>query len=136
MTTLYNILLVTTGLSQREASVFHGVRPDTVKSWSAGRNPAPDGAIDELADLITKMASAVDAALDAAEAQEQTAEAIELGLASDDHEAQSLGWPTASVHRVVIGRIAAELHYSGRKVSVVPRGSTIATAAASDIHEL
>lgn len=48
MKTLYAACLSRLGLSQTEAAALHGVRLDTVKSWSAGRNRVPDGAWDEL----------------------------------------------------------------------------------------
>lgn len=48
MKTLYSACLARLGLSQSEAATLHGVRLDTVKSWSAGRNPVPDGAWDDL----------------------------------------------------------------------------------------
>lgn len=48
MKTLYAACLSRLGLSQPEAASLHGVRLDTVKSWSAGRNRVPQGAWDEL----------------------------------------------------------------------------------------
>ncbi|NBC37381.1 hypothetical protein GTZ99_12550 [Novosphingobium sp. FSY-8] len=48
MRTLYAACLSRLGLSQAEAATLHGVRLDTVKSWSAGRNPVPQGAWDQL----------------------------------------------------------------------------------------
>lgn len=48
MKTLYAACLSRLGLSQSEAAALHKVRLDTVKSWSAGRNPVPAGAWDEL----------------------------------------------------------------------------------------
>lgn len=48
MKTLYAACLARLGLSQAGAAAVHGVRLDTVKSWSAGRNRVPDGAWDEL----------------------------------------------------------------------------------------
>lgn len=45
---LYAACLARLGLSQAEAAALHGVRLDTVKSWSAGRNPVPIGAWSEL----------------------------------------------------------------------------------------
>ncbi len=137
MKTLYSILLSASGLSQREAAIFHGARLDTVKSWSAGRNAAPAGAIQELVDLIDRMMTAVDAGVEQMEkmqAQHPVTGEIELGLCSDDHEAQSLGWPSASVHSRVIGLLAAEAIAAGHAVKTVPRGSTVATAAAIDAH--
>lgn len=48
MKTLYAACLSRLGLSQSEAAALHGVRIDTVKSWSSGRNNVPQGAWDEL----------------------------------------------------------------------------------------
>lgn len=48
MKTLYAACLTRLGLSQSEAAKLHGVRLDTVKSWSSGRNPAPHGVWDDL----------------------------------------------------------------------------------------
>ena len=48
MKTLYAACLSRLGLSQAQAAALHSVRLDTVKSWSAGRNPVPEGAWAEL----------------------------------------------------------------------------------------
>lgn len=48
MKTLYAFCLSRLGLSQAGAAALHGVRVDTVKSWSSGRNAVPDGAWDDL----------------------------------------------------------------------------------------
>ena len=48
------------GLSHREAATFLNVRPDTVHSWSNGRNPVPDGVWSQLGDLYEQMVTAAD----------------------------------------------------------------------------
>lgn len=48
MTTLFSAVLSRLGLSQSEAAELLGVRPDTVKSWAAGRRNVPPGVWDEL----------------------------------------------------------------------------------------
>lgn len=48
MKTLYAACLSRLGLSLTGAARLHNVRLDTVKSWSSGRNPVPQGAWDEL----------------------------------------------------------------------------------------
>lgn len=104
--TTYNALINASGLSLREAAAFHNVRPDTVKSWSSGRNGVPDGAVDEIYDLVARQ---LRAAREGAKmikdivARQGCHEDIELGLASDDYEAQGFGWPTVSAHKVVLG---------------------------------
>lgn len=50
------------GLSQQEAAAFFDVRLDTVKSWSANRNPVPDGVWQMLADLWRRIEDAADTA--------------------------------------------------------------------------
>lgn len=130
MTTTYALLLDRCGMSQREAAAFHGVRPDTVKSWAAARRAAPDGVIAELRVLYARIERA--AAEGVKTIKTQRATEVDLGLASDDHEARSLGWPCVGAHAAVLGLVAAR---SSAAVSVVPRGSTPATAAAADVHE-
>lgn len=44
MRTLYAACLSRLGLSQTEAAALHGVRIDTIKSWSSGRSKVPHGA--------------------------------------------------------------------------------------------
>lgn len=69
--------------------------------------------------------------LSAIAAQGSLPEQIELGCATDDHEAQSIGWPTASAQMAMTGRLLGKLDPEHRAlVKVVPRGSTPATAAA------
>lgn len=111
--TPYRLLLSLSGLSQAEAADFHGVRLDTVKSWSAGRNRAPEGAISEVRDLIAKQARAADAAL--AKYREMVAEhgapeAIDL-------TADALGgWPDGA-ERMALARVVAGLP-AGQAVEV------------------
>ena len=108
------------------------VRLDTVKSWSIGRNPAPDGVLDELRELAARIERAVDEALSLIRGANPPPDDVEIGVASDNHEAQSLGWPCVGAHREVAARVAAGSPYP---VVIVPRGSTPATAAAIDAHE-
>lgn len=130
MTTAYALLLDRCGISQREAAAFHGVRLDTVKSWSAGRNAAPAGVVAELRGLYAQIETAATEAIKLAKKQQPTA--LELGLASDDHEAQSLGWPCVGAQAAAFGLIAARIAIP---VVIVPRGSALASAAAADEHE-
>lgn len=58
-------------------------------------------------------------------------EDIEISLSTDDHEAQGLGWPTASAHAAVIRRLIEIAPDDIRaRIKIVPRGSTLGTAAA------
>jgi hypothetical protein len=60
---------------------------------------------------------------------------IDLGLASDDAEAQSIGWPCIGAQCASLGLVVSRGMARGYRFRVSPRGSTVATAAASDAHE-
>jgi hypothetical protein len=131
--TPYALLRELCGLSIREAAAFHGVREDTVYSWSAGRRTAPAGAMSELRDLAALIEQAADRWLSAMEAPNvQEAREIEIGYPADDHEAQTLGFPCVGAWRAAAGRMIAE---TDLPMKLVPRGSTIATAGAIAARE-
>lgn len=85
----------------------------------------------ELAALIVKQGEAADQVDDLVASRSEQPEIIELGVASDDHEAQTLGWPTATAHAMTLAIVAARLIGDGLTVEIVPRGSTVATAGAA-----
>ena len=116
------------GLSQREAAQFLGVSIDSMKSWESGRRQVPAGVLREFRHLAQQQQRAAEEAL-AAWDESGRPDVIELGLASDDYEAQSLGWPCVGAQLAAFRRLW-ELLPDGVQVSIVPRGSTIATAAA------
>jgi hypothetical protein len=124
--TAYALLLQVCGLSHREAADFHDVRLDTVKSWSTGRNRAPDGALAELAELAARIDEAAD---EAVETIHRTAEAhgfpgvVDLGLAADDDEARLIGWPCVGAHRAVLAMTVARGMAEGLQFRIVPRGA-------------
>jgi hypothetical protein len=133
MASIFSLLADRCGLSHREAAELHGVRLDTVKSWSAGRNRAPDGVIAELRNLYASIERAAAEAGEIIRSKAPPDAPIELGLSADDYEARLLGWPCVGAHAAVLGIIAAHVL---RPVVIVPRGSTAATAAAADAHGL
>ena len=132
MLTLYSLLISVSGLSQKEAARFHGVRPDTVKSWSAGRNAAPEGALSEIKNLIRLQRRAADEMVKLIKSKKM--DEVELGLASDDYEAQQqpLGWPCVSAQAQVFGMVAGMVDI---KIKIVPRGSTLGSSLAIEQHE-
>ncbi len=142
MTTVFSLLSQVCGLSHREVAGFLGTRIDTVKSWSSGRNRAPVRVLDDLAGLAARIDKAADEALAEIEVlteiavRETGAEPadIELGIATDDHEAQTLGWPCVGAHRAVLALVVARGMGEARRFKVVPRGTTVATAAAAEAH--
>lgn len=129
--TPFSLLCGVCGLSHREAANLLKVRIDTVKSWSSGRNPTPDGALADLRALARRIDRAATEAL--ALIAEQRPPEIELGYAVDDHEAQSLGWPCVGAQAAALGRIVAGVP-DGARVSLAPRGTSGGTAAAADAH--
>ena len=129
--TPYRLILSLAGLSQADAATLHQVRLDTVKSWCAGRNRAPAGVIAELRTLYAQQTAAAAEALQMFTEHPEAGQ-IELGYAVDDAEAQSMGWPCASAQWASLGMIAAG---TDRQITMVPRGTTVATAAAADARE-
>lgn len=133
--TPFGILASLAGLSHREAALVCGVRLDTVKSWSSGRNRAAAGAIDDLRALIARQErSAAEAVAQIAHlAQSHGApDEIEIGYPADDYEAQALGWPCVGAWAAMAARVVAATPIP---IMLVPRGSTPTSAAVADAHE-
>jgi len=128
---LYALLRDRCGLSLREAAEFHGTSENSVMSWSAGRRNPPAGIIAELRALYAQIeTAAADLVTLAREAGPEVE--IELGLAADDAEARSIGWPCVGAHAAALGLAAARLD---NQVRIVARGTTLATAAAADLND-
>lgn len=137
MITAVALLLDRCGLSIREAADFLKVREDTIKSWRTGRNPTPLRVINELKNLYEIIDDAADqtiAMIDQASSMiksKSTNFDVEIGIANDDHEAKTLGLPSVGAHAALLGLVVARCT---RSINIVPRGSTSASAAASDAH--
>lgn len=132
--TLFASILAGLGLSQSEAADYLDVRVDTLKSWSSGRRSPPDGVLKNLHELSERQRHGAEETFKIWKRAGRPAE-IEVGLASDDFEAQQLGWPSVGAHAAVIRRIW-EFLPPDVKLNVVPRGATVATAAAIEAHEI
>lgn len=105
VTTLFSLLVQACGLSHREAAEILKVRPDTVKSWSAGRNRAPDGVLADLAALASRIEIAVSEALTQIEAVVDASAEIELGASQRRRRGAD--------HRLALCRSAAGLPRAG-----------------------
>lgn len=126
--TLFSAIRKGCGLLQREAAQFLGASIESVKSWETGRRRVPAVVLRELRHLAHQQQRAAEEAF-AVWDESGRPDVIELGLASDDYEAQSLGWPCVGAQLAAFRRLW-ELLPEGVQVRIVPRGSTIATAAA------
>lgn len=108
--TPFSLLLDRCGLSHREAADFLSVRPDTVKSWSAGRNPAPAGAIAELRALYARIEQAAAEQLRLIadlDRKHGEADIIEMNLAPDNRAARRRGWPCVGAQAAAYGLVIA-----------------------------
>lgn len=130
--TLFALLMRLSGLSQREAAAFLEVSPGSVDAWSRGRRTAPDGALSEMRALIARQQHAAEEKLGVIAAE--AAARIQIDYPSDDHEAQSLGWPCVGAWRGMAARVVAGVP-DASCLDLAPRGSTPATTAASDMHD-
>ena len=141
MTTEFALLTDICGLSTREAADMFEVRRDTAKSWSSGRGgryQAPPQVLDALVALaasLDRAAREAVAVIDQQTKEHDAPDIVELGLASDDHEAQQLGLPAVGAHRALLARVVALGRAKGYHFQIVPRASTVPTAAAAQNRE-
>jgi hypothetical protein len=97
----------------------------------AGKN-SQKGVWDQLGELSDLQEQAAEQVTQAWESSGSPSE-VEFGMATDDHEAQTLGWPCVGAHRAVAARV---WELTGAMIKLVPRGSTLVTAAAADVHNI
>lgn len=119
------------GLEQKEAAKFLGVRPDTFRKAISGKTPTPPGWLLELAELSDTIQSLAENAMSELDNYPEDIP-IDFGLATDDHEAEDLGLPFASCHAKVAEIIWV---HCANRMTVVPRGSTVSTAAAEEFRK-
>ncbi len=129
------------GLSNREAAAFLNMTESAVEKFRRGNREAPSGVLRDLQELWTLIDQA---AVDAAEAIGRegflrSAAEIEIGYPADDHEAEQLGLPCVGAWRQMLARLIDEMmlmddDFDPARIKLVPRGSTVATAAAADAH--
>ncbi len=93
MTSVYNLLRETCGISQAEAVEFHQARLDTVKSWCSDRRPVPAGVIRELKALARKI-NAAGLAYAVQLKSLNPVQMIELGVPHDEFDARHCGFPS------------------------------------------
>lgn len=129
------------GLSNREAAEFLSTKESYVEKMRSGAKRAGREYLSSLQELWTGIETA---AVDAAEELTQAgvlarADSIEIGYPVDDHEARALGFPCVGAWRQMAARLIDELmlideDFDPTRITLVPRGSTLATAAAADAH--
>ena len=100
--TLFSASLKLVGLSHGEAAEFFGVRLDTVKSWSVGRNQVPQGVWDQLRELYEDQVVAVEEVMDLLR-QKQPDE-----VALNEAGARAAEWPSKGAHMAVLAMCALD----------------------------
>lgn len=139
MLTTFKSLCQSCGLTMSEATAFLDVREGTARAWWLGNRTCPQSVHDDLLNLYRIIDQAAQAAADFIMQQKNenvaAPEMIELGIASDDHEAQTLGFPCIGAHGAVLRRVIESLPDDlALRCIIVPRGATPATAAAIEAH--
>jgi hypothetical protein len=127
MANTFSLLRRRCGLSVAETAGYLGVPEPLAQSWEEAPRGVPPRAIHRLRALYRTLEKSAEAQVAQVRAVAPFTAVLELGLASDDVEAQQFGLPCVGAHEALLGLIAARLN---RHVRVVPAGSTVATAAA------
>lgn len=120
MSSVYNLLRESCGVSQAEAADFiHEVRLDTVKSWSSDRRPAPQFAVNQLQSLLRTIGDAGEEYAKDLKVRSQ-GNVFVIGHAHDDRDARVCGFPSLSsqMHSIAI---AISLLPDDAEVRLVPR---------------
>ncbi len=133
MTTLFSAALARLGLSQSEAAEYLAARLDTVKSWSAGRNPVAPGVWPELHRLAVRQRSAAEAIV-AAWRDAGEPDRIDAALPSDA-EIDRRSWPSRGSFIAVLAEAWSMLPHTV-SVRIVPAESTPAVHAAAAARKL
>lgn len=128
MTSVYNSLRETCGVSQSEAADYvHEVRLDTVKSWCSDRRPAPEGAIAELQELARDIQRAGDDY--AAQLKRSGKDNVyTVGLPHDEQDARLCGFPSIGAQMRAIS-IAISRLPANSEIRMVERRRDVPTAA-------
>jgi len=109
MTSVYNLLRETCGISQAEAAEFvHQARLDSVKSWCSDRRAAPAGVVRELKILARKI-NAAGLAYAAQLMSLKTMQTVDVGVPSDDFDARHCGFPSLGASMRAIAIAVTEL---------------------------
>lgn len=117
--TPFALLLMISGLSQREAAEFLNISASSVDKMSRGTRSAPPGVIDEMRGLIEKQETSAQSAVDKIRkilVKKDPPEMIQIVYPSDDAEAKSFGWPCVGAWCGMAARVIAA---SPIKISIV-----------------
>jgi len=120
MSSVYNLLRESCGLSQAEAADFiHEVRLDTVKSWSSDRRPAPQFAVNQLQSLLRTIRDAGEQFAKDLKMRSQ-GDVFIIGHAHHDDDARVCGFPSLSsqMHSIAI---AISLLPDDAEIRLTPR---------------
>jgi len=120
MTSVYNLLRESCGISQAEAADrVHETRLDTVKSWSSDRRPAPGWAINQLQSLSRRIRRAGEAYAELIK-NASKGNVFVIGLAYDDDDARACGFPSTAA-QLQATAIAISLLPDDAEIRLVPR---------------
>ena len=120
MTSVYNLLRETCGISQAEAAEFvHEARLDSVKSWCSDRRPAPAGVVRELKELARKI-NVAGAAYATHLKSLNTTQPINIGIPHDELDARHCGFPSlgASLRTISVAIMGLP---DGTEIQIGPR---------------
>jgi hypothetical protein len=120
MTSVYNLLRESCGISQAEAADHvHETRLDTVKSWSSDRRPAPGWAINQLQSLSRRIRTSGESYAEMIK-RHAKGNVFVIGLSHDDDDARACGFPSTAAQLQAIA-IAISRLPDDAEIRLVPR---------------
>ncbi|MBZ9944515.1 hypothetical protein LB533_25810 [Mesorhizobium sp. BR1-1-13] len=107
MTSLYGLLLQSSGLSEVESASLHKMPYETVAAWSHGTAAPSDEALRFLYRLIDLQNHAAHWVLHMLKQESETASRriVTICITDDENQSGTLGWPTASAMNAAVRRL-------------------------------
>ncbi len=137
----FKILTLQTGMSESELAVLLNRPISAIRDYNRGKGILPDDAFAKLLEIIDhietwseKMTRIIQ---DGFEKNPHLFDLpkIEIGISSDDYEAQAQGFITRSAENMAVSKVLACLPVTIlEKIVFVPRGSTPTLAKAEEIR--
>ena len=111
--TLFKSLLQRTGMSQTDAADFLNVPVQRIKNWSAGRQDAPKGVLEDIRELLNHIFQQAETAISDWRSNElETSDHFTIFIHVDEHHMKERGWPCVSAQMMMAANIFENLPHA------------------------